>query len=155
MNSNRNNPILLILTSLGILVGCETFNDHPTTMRNFISQNQCHEAEAYANRNFREDYLDWMLGNIALSCRKNRRAAIEYYKAGARANSQYSNLSVRALIELGETPPTPIIKYVTNPAQPAVQQQIIIQQPQQQIMNPNACIQDGGPIFCPKYPRRN
>ena len=34
------------------------------------------------------------------------------------------------------------------------QPQIIIQQPQPQIMNPAACIQDGGGTYCPNYRRR-
>ena len=134
-----------------LLSGCEAMNDHPTIMRGFIQSGNCAEAERYAYSNFREDYLDWMLGNVALDCRRDRRRAIEYYKAGARPNTSYSHLSVRSLIELGEKPPEQTTRYIATPTpQP---QQIIIQQQAPAIMpNPNACIQDGGSIFCPNNP---
>ena len=46
--------------------------------------------------------------------------------------------------------------YVYTPTQPKqAPVQIIIQQnPPTHFPNLNACIQDGGPIFCPNYPRR-
>ncbi len=95
----------LILLVIVLLAGCETMNDHPAEMRKMINWGKCSDAEAYANRNFREEYLSWMLGNVALECRKNRNLAIQYYTAGARANSQYSHLSVNALASMGENSP--------------------------------------------------
>ena len=139
-----------------LLSGCETMNDHPTMMRGFIQSGNCGEAEAYAYRNFREEYLDWMLGNVALHCRRDKNRAIQYYRAGARPNSTYSHLSVRALIEMGEKPPEQTTRYVTVPAPaPAAQpQQIIMQQRAPVILpNPAACIQDGGGTYCPRYRR--
>jgi hypothetical protein len=139
---------------IAMLSGCETMNDHPSMMNNFIASGRCSDAEAYAYRNFREDYLDWMLGNVALHCRRDRQRAIEYYKAGARPNKQYSHLSVRSLIEMGEKPPEQTTRYIQTPSRQQTQQQqpqVIIQQPQP---NPNACIQDGGGTFCPNYRKR-
>ena len=142
----------VILTLFVLLLGgCETMNDHPTMMRGFIQSGNCGEAEAYAYRNFREEYLDWMLGNVALQCRRDRQRAIEYYRAGARPNDKFSHLSVRSLIEMGEKPPEQTTRYVTTPTpQP---QQIIIQQ-QAPVMMPklNACMQDGGSLYCPNHP---
>jgi hypothetical protein len=140
---------ILILLAL-MISGCETMNDHPTMMRGFIQSGNCGEAEAYAYRNFKEEYLDWMLGNVAIQCRRDRQRAIQYYRAGARANDKFSHLSVRSLIELGEKPPEPTTKYIAAPIQRQQPQQIIIQQ--QPMNNPNACIQDGGGIYCPNHP---
>jgi hypothetical protein len=96
---------LALVLIAGLLTGCETMNDHPAEMRKMINWGKCSDAEAYANRNFREEYLSWMLGNVALECRKNRNSAIQHYTAGARQNSQYSHLSVNALASLGEKSP--------------------------------------------------
>jgi hypothetical protein len=205
----------LILLVITLLAGCETMNDHPAEMRKMINWGKCSDAEAYAKRNFREEYLSWSLGNVALECRKNRNLAIRYYTAGARAKSQFSHLSVNALTSMGEKSPVSqqdialqqcfdkanreeqtcaLIAYggvssIGNPIvrerqqictdrrmsaeehclrmhkpsalqgvparvpipQSAQPQQIIIQQ--QPMKNPNACIQDGGGIFCPNYRR--
>lgn len=141
--------VILVLLVL-MLGGCETMNDHPTMMRGFIQSGNCGEAEAYAYRNFREEYLDWMLGNVAIQCRRDRQRAIQYYRAGARVNDKFSHLSVRSLIELGEKPPEPTTRYIAAPIQRQQPQQIIIQQ--QPMNNPNACIQDGGGIYCPNHP---
>lgn len=135
-----------------MLEGCETMNDHPTMMNNFISSGKCYEAEAYANRNFREEYLDWMLGNVELSCRYNRQKAIAYYMAGARPNAEYSHLSVRALIKMGEKPPEQNVRYIPAPVSAPASQQIIIQRQSQPVANPNSCIQDGGSLYCPNHP---
>lgn len=146
--------IFFILCVL-MLGGCETMNDHPTRMRGFIQSGNCGEAEAYAYRNFREDYLDWMLGNVALHCRNDKQRAIQYYRAGARPNTSFSDLSVRSLIEMGETPPEQTTRYVLVPTPAPQPQQIIIQQQAPVMMpNPAACIQDGGATYCPRYPRR-
>jgi hypothetical protein len=142
--------IFLIFAVL-LLSGCETMNDHPKMMRGYITLGYCGDAEAYANRNFREEYLDWMLGNVALECRRDRQKAIQYYRAGARINQKFSDLSIRALIELGEKPPEPSTRYISVPTPRPQPQQIIIQQ--QPMNNPNACIQDGGGIYCPNYRR--
>ncbi len=156
---NANIKRIIYTFSLIALVGCESLNDHPTEMRNRINSGDCRAAENYANSNFGYEYLSWMLGNVALDCRKNRRMAIEYYKAGARANSKYSNLSVNALIALGESPPEQTRQVIIN-SPPQSQPQTIIQTPQnrQQPMgqNMNSCIQDGGSLYCPNNtnPRR-
>lgn len=146
---------ILIYLSILMLVGCETASEHRQIMWKHILDGDCSKAEGHAYNNFRAEYLDWMLGTVQLHCRKNRSKAIEYFKAGARANSEFSNLSVRALIELGEKPPEPTTRYIAVPVQrpqPQPQpQQIIIQQ--QPMNNPNACIQDGGGIYCPNYRR--
>ena len=138
------------------LYGCQAPVDHTNTVNTFINYRECGEAEAYAYKNFRGDYLHWTLGNIEINCKKNRKAAIEYYRAGARNNSEFSNLSVNALIRLGETPPEPTRQVIIQQQQQRPQQ-IIIQQPQQQQQEPmgtkmNSCMQDGGSLYCPNHP---
>lgn len=134
-----------------LLSGCETLNDHPKVMNDFIKSGNCKEAEEYAYRNFRAEYLDWMLGNVALECHKDRKKAIQYYRAGARPNERYSDLSVRSLIEMGETPPEQTTRYITTPTPAQQPQQIIIQQ-QAPAVKGGVCIQDGGGTFCPNHP---
>lgn len=119
---------VVLLVFLFMLGGCETMNDHPKMMRGYITLGYCADAEAYANRNFRDEYLDWMLGNVALQCRRDRQKAIQYYRSGARTNQKFSDLSIRALIEMGETPPEQTTRYVSVPAPAPQPQQIIIQQ---------------------------
>ncbi|WP_146185796.1 hypothetical protein [Limnohabitans sp. 2KL-1] len=145
---------LLIFISVFALMGCETASEQRQVVWKHILDGNCTSAESYAMQNYTGEYLYWWYGTIQQHCRKNRSKAIEYFKAGARANSEYSNLSVKALIELGEKPPEPTTRYITVPVQRQPQpqpQQIIIQQ--QPMNNPNACIQDGGGIYCPNYRR--
>jgi hypothetical protein len=143
---------IILIISVLMLGGCGTMNDHPAMMNGFIQSGKCSEAEAYAYDNFREEYLDWMLGNVALYCRRDRQKAIQYFRAGARPNDKFSHLSVRSLIEMGETPPEQTTRYVAPPT-PRPQQIIIQQQAPVMMQNPAACIQDGGSTYCPRYRR--
>jgi hypothetical protein len=147
---------LLICLSVLVLAGCETASEQRQIVWKQILDGNCGSAESIAMQNFSGEYLNWWYGTIQLHCKKDRRKAIEFFRAGARANGQFSDLSVKALIELGEKPPEPTTRYIAVPVrqpqpQPQPQpQQIIIQQ--QPMDNPNACIQDGGGIFCPNHP---
>lgn len=97
--------ILSLVVSILTLTACGTTNNQSEVMRNFISNKNCFSAEAYANKNYRDEYLSWMLGNVALECWNNRKLAIEHYTAGARVNSKYSYLSINALASMGEKSP--------------------------------------------------
>lgn len=146
----------LIYLSVLLLVGCETASEQRQIVWRQILDGNCGSAESLAMQDFSGEYLNWWYGTIQLHCRKDRRKAIEFFKAGARANGEFSNLSVKALIELGETPPEPTTRYISVPTPtPTPQpQQIIIQQQAPVMMpNPAACIQDGGGTYCPRYRR--
>jgi hypothetical protein len=91
--------------SIALAGGCATFTDHQEQMRGFINTGKCAQADHYALGHFRDEYLRWQLGNVALNCHRNRHLAIDHYKAGAAANSKYSHLSVSALEALGERSP--------------------------------------------------
>ena len=74
---------LFVLTFIFVLTGCGTLDDHPAKMNELMSSGQCYEAEKYANSTFRDDYLDWMMGNVALKCRRDKKKAINYYSVAA------------------------------------------------------------------------
>ena len=141
----KNVIFILFILLLG---GCETLITSSAEVDALIAQDKCGQATNFAKKNFHGDYLNLMLGNIQLNCLGNKNIAIEHYKLAARGGS---NAAAEALIRLGEKPPEQTTRYVTTPAsQP---QQIIIQQQAPVMMpNPNACMQDGGSLFCPKHP---
>jgi len=130
-----------------------------------IGTGDCAGAETTARTNFHAPMIYTVLGFIQLECKKNKKSAIEYFTISARENE---SLAIEKLIGLGEAQPplnrnsrspsvyaTPL---PTPPPMPAIIQPqppriIILPQVQvQPMMNPNACIQDGGPIFCPNHP---
>ncbi len=101
----RSINFLCLWSICGGLFGCAAIVDHEATMRNFVNAGKCAHADHYANQNFRDEYLRWQLGNVALQCWKNSYTAVEHYKAGAAANSRYSYLSINSLNTLGEKSP--------------------------------------------------
>ena len=138
---------------------------HLDEANRLISIGDCSGAEAYARANVQRPIVYTVLGMVQLDCRRNKKAAIQYLRTAALENE---SLATEMLIELGEKPPdlkattTPTPReysmpqpppYVSQQRQQQEQQaqQIIIQQPPP-MLNPNACIQDGGSIFCPNHP---
>jgi hypothetical protein len=108
-----------------------------------------------------------VLGFIQLECKKNKKSAVDYFTISARENE---SLAIEKLISLGEALPalnrnssnpsvyaTPLPAPPPMPAiiQPQPPRIIILPQVQvQPMVNPNACIQDGGGVFCPNYNKR-
>ena len=131
-----------------------------------IGLGDCSGADAIARSSFQEPMIYTVLGIIQLDCRKNKKGAIDYFMLSARQNE---SLAIDKMISLGEklpslnqesrtkniiiNPPLP-----TPPPMPTIIQTAPVKifiTPQnnfQPISNPNACIQDGGPIFCPNHP---
>lgn len=140
---------------------------HLDEANRLISIGDCSGAETYARANVQRPIVYTVLGMVQLDCRRNKRAAIQYLKTAALEDE---SLAREMLIELGEIPPDrktatsapPTAREYSLPqpppyVSPAQQQQreqqtqqVIIQQ--QPMLNPNACIQDGGSIFCPNHP---
>ena len=130
-----------------------------------IGTGDCAGAETTARANFQAPMIYTVLGFIQLECKKNKKSAVDYFTISARENE---SLAIEKLISLGEAPPplnrnsrspsvyaTPLPAPPPMPAiiQPQLPRIIILPQVQvQPMMNPNACIQDGGPIFCPNHP---
>ena len=143
-----------------------------------ISNRDCVSAEAYGRRNFQRPMLYTVLGMIQLDCKGEKKSALEYFKLAARENEF---VAIEMLVKLGEnasdisrvvpeqpaqaieSPPMGVVLPPAHtlsrmPTQRSRPQPVIIVRPQPQyLIVPiiNACIQDGGPIFCPRYPFRN
>ena len=144
---------------------------HLDEANRLISIGDCTGAEAYTRANIQRPIAYTVLGLVQLDCRRNKKAAIPYFKTAALDNE---SLATQMLIELGEppmelraaitAPPTAIKEYslpqpppYVSPARPQPEQQpqpqqIIIQQPPPTLI-PGACIQDGGGLSCPNDPR--
>ena len=143
--------ILGIFTLL--IGGCAHFENRGAILTEFLAKKDCNGAENYVKNMAadNEGQRYFFRGAVHLECRKNRKSAVEYFKLGAQNGDQNS---IDILIKMGEkVPEQPKIVYrdrVISPPPPAQPQQIIIQQ--QPMMNPNACIQDGGGVFCPNHP---
>ena len=120
----------------------------------FMNTGKCDEAEQLVDKFFKKDELFFFLGAISQYCRKDKSKAIQYYKTVIRMNGKDSDSAIRALIELGETPPEPTNNYGAASNPPQKPPQIIIQQQQAPVImgNPAACIQDGGSTYCPNHP---
>ena len=130
-----------------------------------IGAGDCSGAETIARSNLLEPMLYTVLGFIQLDCRKNKKSAITYFMISAKQNE---SLAIDKLIDLGEIPPivsqglrpTAIVPapLPAPPPMPTIIQgppTTIYVTPQIQVQpmnNLNACIQDGGPIFCPNHP---
>jgi hypothetical protein len=130
-----------------------------------IGAGDCNGADLLARSSFQDPMLYTVLGIIQLDCRKNKKGAVDYFMISARQNE---SLAIDRLILLGEAPPQPKLGILSSaadlvplPAPPPMPSSIqappmtILISPQVQVqpmMNLNACIQDGGPIFCPNHP---
>lgn len=139
---------------------------HLDEANRLISIGDCSGAEAYARANVQRPIVYTVLGMVQLDCRRNKKAAIQYLRTAALENE---SLATEMLLELGEKPPdhkgtatTPTNREYSMPQPPPYvsptlpqreqqPQQVIVQQPLP-MLNPNACIQDGGSIFCPNHP---
>ena len=143
-----------------------------------IGNRECVSAEAYGRRNFQRPMLYTVLGMIQLDCKNDKKSAIEFFKLAARENefvalemliklgenaSDIGRVVIEQAPQLVENPPMAIALPPEHtlsrmPAQRLRPQPVIIVRPQTQyviVPNINACIQDGGPIFCPRYPFRH
>jgi hypothetical protein len=131
-----------------------------------IGSGECSGAEVVARANFQAPILYTFLGLIQLDCRKNSKLAIDYFLISAR---QQESMAIDKLLNLGVSIPqsenvskfNPQSEVLLRPPPPVVLDSpqvnlpVIQLNPQIQIqplMNPNACIQDGGAIFCPNHP---
>lgn len=131
-----------------------------------IGRGDCSGADAYARGNIRPPILYTVQGLVQLDCRRNQRAAVEYFRLAARENEV---LAIDKLISLGEAVPEPVRnsterQTLTSPplpspppmpqqAQQLQPQKIIIQMQEQQQFQPlNVCMQDGGSLYCPNHP---
>jgi hypothetical protein len=158
--------LLSILVSLQLMAQDGSAKAYDEVSRK-IGTGDCGGAEATARANFQAPMIYTVLGFIQLECKKNKKSAVDYFTISARENE---SLAIEKLISLGEAPP-PLSRNSQNPSvyatplpapppmpaiiQPQPPRIIILPQVQvQPMMNPNACIQDGGPIFCPNYNRR-
>lgn len=142
--SHLNVKRLFLATTI-FLAGCASNNARIDVVKEYVQRGDCVGAENYARQNVSGDLFYGLMGGIAMECRRDRRAAIEYFKMGARMGNA---ASAGFLIQLGETPPEPTRQVIIQ-QQPAPQpQQIIIQQAPIQMPNPAACIQDGGSTMC-------
>lgn len=144
---NHFNAKRLFLAIVVFLAGCATNNAHIDAASEYVRRGDCVGAENYARQNLSGGLLYGLMGGIAMECRRDRRAAIEYFKMGARMGNA---ASAGFLIQLGETPPEPTRQVIIQ-QQPAPQpQQIIIQQggDPNPFPNMNKCIKDGGTIMC-------
>lgn len=143
---------ILTIGALLVLTGCQTTGGGGggEKLSFMINDGQCGQATEYARRNFSDSYLNFALGRIQLECLANRDIAIDYFKLAA--NAGYTP-AAEQLVRLGVSPTMPAKPTVIyQPAPPTPPVRIIIQQPQND--NPNACIQDGGGVFCPNYRKR-
>jgi len=131
-----------------------------------IGSGECMEAEVMARKDLTPPLLYTALGIINIDCKKDKREAIKFFNMAA---SLQETLAITKLTSLGE--PLPIANnkasnqiiiqnFPLPPPMPpttiSTPQPTIILQPQINIerqSNPNACIQDGGGIFCPNYRR--
>jgi hypothetical protein len=150
--SMMNKVVPLLGIFLLSIAGCAQFEDRGKKLKELVEKKDCDGAERYAQNMAADDGKRYSaLGGIELQCRRNRVAAIKYFKLGAINGDKHS---ISALIRLGEeVPEPPKVIYkdrVIESPPPTQPQEIIIQQ--QRMSNPNACIQDGGPIFCPNHP---
>ena len=147
---------------LGVFIlligGCGHMENRGAILTELLEKNDCKGAEKYVNNMVvdNQNQRTYFIGVVHLGCWKNRKRAVEYFKLGAQNGDQGA---INTLIELGEpVPERPKIIYIDRviasppspPPQPQPQQIIIQQQPQ--MMNPAACIQDGGGTFCPNHP---
>ena len=152
---------LVVLIIFNALVGYALAgsNNVAEMFINFVHTGKCDEAQQLADKHMQGDFLFLSLGMISQYCRNDKKKAAEYYKAAVRMNGTdlaVTNAAIRALIEIGETPPEPMNKSAsTSSTAPKSQpQQIIIQQQPSPIVMPplNTCMQDGGSLFCPNHP---
>jgi hypothetical protein len=137
--------------------------DPLTQINQFIGAGRCGEAEALARNTVRPPLLHTILGLVELDCRKNRQAAINFLKLAAEqretvaietlntlgvqvtATSRYDVPSVRSVDPDPALPPPP---HTMSPLPQPRQRVIVVPPPIVVVPNPNACIQDGGTIYC-------
>lgn len=135
------------MLSLISLVSCAQFEDRGEILKAYIQKRDCSGAENYARNMVAEDSERFFsLGIVYVGCYRKKEQGVEYLKYAAQKGNRHA---VDVLIRLGEKPPEPpkVIYQERIVQQP---QQIIIQQ--QPEINNNACIQDGGGIYCPNHP---
>lgn len=131
-----------------------------------ILAGKCSEAESKARLNVQPPVLDTILGLNELDCRGNKPAAINLLKIAAASGE---TVAIETLATLGvsvypphprpmqpphrttEEAPAPPPPHIMSPM-PQPKTRLIIVPPQPVIIiqprNPNACIQDGGTIYC-------
>ena len=128
-----------------------------------ISEGQCGEADGLARATVRPPLLHTILGLVELDCRKNRQAAVNLL---ALAAEQRESVAIETLNSLGiqvssatrpsETtsigrnsdyaaPPPP---HTLSPLPQPRQRIVVVPPPLIIVPNPNACIQDGGSVYC-------
>ncbi len=145
------------------IAGADVY-DYLDEINRKIESNDCAGAEIYTKSFVKPPVSYTALGLIYLDCFKNEKVGIEYLKIAAYQNE---TLAIEKLISLGEKPPKIDKKtdYKINdreyqlPPMPersnsVSQQQVIIQHKQYlpSSNNLNACLQDGGALFCPNHP---
>ncbi len=118
-----------------LLAGCASNNAALSGVKAFIDRGDCSGAENSARQNLSGNIFYGVMAAIAMDCRHDRRAAIEYLKISARAGDK---IAAQMLIENGETPPEPT-------------RQVIIQQaptPQQQQQQATPTFYPDAPVRC-------
>jgi hypothetical protein len=131
----------------------------------FILDGKCSDAESVARGTIRPPLLHTILGLNELDCKKNRRAAVNLLTMAA---SEGESVAIETLSALGAPiprvskimPDNVITERVDNIASPPPHSMSSLPQPKARVLvvpapvlvvplyNPNACIQDGGTIFC-------
>jgi hypothetical protein len=128
-----------------------------------ISEGQCGEADGIARATVRPPLLHTVLGLVELDCRKNRQAAVNLL---ALAAEQRESVAIETLNSLGiqvssatrplepssigrnsdyVAPPPP---HTLSPLPQPRQRIVVVPPPVIIVPNPNACIQDGGSVYC-------
>jgi hypothetical protein len=130
-----------------------------------ISAGKCGDAEATARLSVRPPLLHTILGLVELDCRKNRQAAVNLL---ALAAVERESVAIETLNSLGipvpppsrladprawGSEPDPILPPPPHTMSPLPQPKtrVIVLPPPVIVVpsvNPNACIQDGGNVFC-------
>ena len=120
---------LSLIVSIYFLQGCATPEESMNKMRAKSDYILCTEYMTLPTANIEHRYREQEISRRNINCNQYGDSAAERRKADAAFQEGLRNLQGQ------------------NKAQGQPQSQ-------QRPYNPNACIQDGGPIYCPNYPRR-
>lgn len=132
-----------------------------------INQKNCSAAVDLANTSLISPVRETALGFIYLDCYKIYKTAVVFFRSAAMAGDPISRNKLADLgVPITNSSPAPMLNKAENSRPlisapppyimvepPRVPQRvpIIISTPPVLMPNPNACIQDGGSLYCPNH----
>ncbi len=164
-----------LLSVIILSLACLGVNAQPTSsiekINYYVALGKCADAEALTRTTISGPAMQTSLGIISLDCRKSSSQAVGYFQIAA---SQGETVAIEYLNSMGipfasprprvmenfiplpvQSPPPHVFSPAPQPKEIniiAIQPQVVFPPVIYQGSNMGACIQDGGPIFCPNHP---